>query len=208
MNSPDSISDPVTRRIRYTRSYSLARGSAPTRLDSTRLCSWLMRWHVGPTVLTCQLTRRWHDMPTLYDDVMMTSSLSGPVIWIGSSGIRVGSAHPAKEDAWGTSVRVDNHLVGAWRRVRPCLTFDFDAVFTSVLVSSSSTRWYGQNIILTTFIFEQKSNTALNHMLWYQLLGIPDRWYTDNCPSEAKHTDTIFNVVRQITYIHGRSQYY
>jgi hypothetical protein len=41
----------------------------------------------------------------------------------------------------------------------------FDAVFTSGFISSSSTQWYGQNTILTTFIFEQKSNTTLNHML-------------------------------------------
>jgi hypothetical protein len=40
-----------------------------------------------------------------------------------------------------------------------------DAVFTSGFISSSSTQWYGQNTILTTFIFEKKSNTTLNHML-------------------------------------------
>jgi hypothetical protein len=45
------------------------------------------------------------------------------------------------------------------------------------------------------------------------MLGIPapycvDQWCSDSCPLEAKHTDTIFNVVRQIAYIHGRSQYY
>jgi len=32
-----------------------------------------------------------------------------------------------------------------------------------------------------------------------------DRWCSDICPLEAKHTDTIFNVVWQTTYIHGRS---
>ena len=30
----------------------------------------------------------------------------------------------------------------------------------------------------------------------------------DHCSKETKHTDTIFNVVRQIAYIHGRDQYY
>jgi hypothetical protein len=99
------------------------------------------------------------------------------------------------------------------RRVRACTMFYFDAIFTSGFVSSSSTQWYGQNTILTTFIFEQKSNTTLNHMFWYQLLGIPaplcaDWWCTDSCPLEAKHTNAIFNIVRQIAYIHGRSQYY
>jgi hypothetical protein len=45
------------------------------------------------------------------------------------------------------------------------------------------------------------------------MLGIPthlcaDRWCTDSCSLEAKHTDTIFNVVRQIAYIHGRGPFY
>jgi hypothetical protein len=30
----------------------------------------------------------------------------------------------------------------------------------------------------------------------------------DHCPKKAKYTDTIFNVVRQIAYIHGSSLYY
>jgi len=47
---------------------------------------------------------------------MMTSSLSGSGPWVGSSGIRVGSAHPSEEDAcdaWRASVRVGSTLVGA-----------------------------------------------------------------------------------------------
>jgi hypothetical protein len=75
----------------------------------------------------------------------------GWVIWYS-----VGSAHPGEEDAWGTFARVDCHLVGAWGLVRACSTSDFDAVFTSGFVVSSSTQWYGQNTILTTFIFGQK----------------------------------------------------
>ena len=54
MNGPDSISDPVARRISYTGSYPSARGSAPTRLGSSRLGARLMMWQVGPAVLTCQ----------------------------------------------------------------------------------------------------------------------------------------------------------
>jgi hypothetical protein len=30
----------------------------------------------------------------------------------------------------------------------------------------------------------------------------------DHCSKETKHTNTIFNVVRQIAYIHGRDRYY
>jgi len=91
--------------------------------------------------------------------------------------------------------RVGRRLVGAWWCVRSFSMSDFDAVFTSGFVFSSSTQWYGRNTILTTFIFEQKSNTTLNHMLWYQLLRIPtplcaDWWCTDSCPLLAKHTKT------------------
>jgi hypothetical protein len=58
--------------------------------------------------LTCLLT--------VYTGVMMTSSLSGSGTWVGSSGIRVGSAHPGEEDAcdaWRASVRVDSLFAGA-----------------------------------------------------------------------------------------------
>ena len=106
---------------------------------------------------------------------MLTPSLSGSGTWVRSSGIRAGSAYPGEEDAcdaWRASVRLASNLAGAWRRVRTLPTSDVDAVFTSGFVSSSSIQWYGQNIILTTFIFEQKSNTTLKYMLWYQLLGI------------------------------------
>ena len=133
-----------------------------------------MTCQVGPIVLTCQLTGCWHGMPTMHADAMLMSWWYHPpsrlATWVGSSSIRVRSAHPGEGDAWHASVRVSSHLAGAWR---PCSKSNFCAVFTSVLVSSSSKQWYGQNIILTTFIFEQKSNTALNQMLWYQLLGIP-----------------------------------
>jgi len=51
---------------------------APTQLGSTqlgaaRLGSSLMTWQVGPTMLTCQMTGRWHGMPTVHAGVMFTS---------------------------------------------------------------------------------------------------------------------------------------
>jgi hypothetical protein len=39
-------------------------------------------------------------MPTGHGDAMLTSSLSESGTWVGSSGIRVGSAHPGEDDAW------------------------------------------------------------------------------------------------------------
>jgi hypothetical protein len=57
MNGLDSISDPVARRLRCTESYPSASGSAPTRLDSTRLGSrddvsddWPLTWHADVTI--------------------------------------------------------------------------------------------------------------------------------------------------------------
>jgi len=225
MNGPDSISDPVARRISYTGSCPSARGSARLQFGSAH--SARLGSNSGPTVLTCQLTGCWHGMPPVHADititscwchlwhayfacwhhnyVMLTSLISGSVSWVGSTGIRVGSAHPGEEDAWhawGASARVGRRPAGEWWRVRLCPTSEFDAVFTSGFVSASSTQWYGQNIILTTFIFEQKSNTPLNHQLWYQLLGNPAPHARTGgvlivAQRRVKHTDTIFYVVRQ-----------
>jgi hypothetical protein len=78
----------------------------------------------------------------------------GRVIWYSG---RV--CHSGEEDAWlacGALVRLGSLLSSACWRVRACSPSDFDAIFTSGFVSSSSTQWYGKNIILTTFIFEQK----------------------------------------------------
>jgi len=141
--------------------------------NTARLGSRLMMWQVGPTMLPCQLTRcmlQWHASCAwwCHDYVIL--------IWVWHVG-RVnwysGRVSPFgwKRRVWRVA-RVASHPADAWGRVWTFLTFDFNVVFTSGFVSSSSTQWYGQNIILKTFIFEQKSNTTLNHMLWYQLLGI------------------------------------
>jgi len=102
------------------------------------------------------------------DVILIRVSHMGRVVWysgrVSPFGRRRRVRHVARFCACGQTPR---------RRVTAIMTSDFDIVFTSGFVSSSSTRWYGQNIILTTFIFEQKSNTTLNHVLRYQLLGIP-----------------------------------
>jgi len=79
----------------------------------------------------------------------------------------------------------------------------------------SSTRWNDQNLFLTTlkiqvspkklvFCDERGSDTNC----WGFLLPMRNGGVHDHCLKEAKHTDTIFNVVRLIAYIHGRDQYY
>jgi len=58
MNGPDSISDPVARRIRYTGSYPSARGSAPARLAAGDVAWWVpLRWRVSwlDAAMACQL---------------------------------------------------------------------------------------------------------------------------------------------------------
>jgi len=73
MNCPDSISDPVARRLCCTESYPSAR----LQNSSAWLGSRLMMWQVDPTLLTCLLTGRWrgwwHGMPTVHDDITITS---------------------------------------------------------------------------------------------------------------------------------------
>jgi hypothetical protein len=60
--------------------------------------------------------------------------------------------------------------------------FDFCVVFTSVLVSSSSSQWYGQNTILTTFIFGQESNTTLNQGCQFRSVspGMAEMFHTNS----------------------------
>jgi hypothetical protein len=133
MNGPDSITDPVARRIRYTGSCPSARGSTPTRLGSC-----LLTCQVGPNLMTWMLTGRWHGMSTVHAGVMVTSSLSGFGTWVRSSGIRVGSAHPGEEDAcaaWRASVRVASNFTGidgVWGRFRHPISTLFSSVTSSL----------------------------------------------------------------------------
>jgi len=184
MSGPDSISDPVARRISYTGSCPSARGSARLNNGSARLATgdvaggppfddvsadWSLTWHAD-CAWWChnyiRMTSSWACLLCMLmsllrhaDVIIIRVSHMGRVNWysgrVSPSGRR---RRVGRVCASGPPPR---------RRVRPRMTFDFDAVFTSGFVSSSSTQWYGQNTILTTFIFEQK-NTPLNHMLWYQ----------------------------------------
>jgi hypothetical protein len=166
MNDLDSISNPVTCKISHIGSYpSAPTHPSSTRLGSTQLGSWLMTvrwaplcWRVSWLVadMACQLCML---TPCLcHNDVILHPGQSR-----GSSCLIFGLGQPIQVKKMREAVCVQGQPPR--RRVRPCPTSNFYAVYTSVLISSSSTRWYGQNTILTTFIFEQKSNTTLNHML-------------------------------------------
>jgi hypothetical protein len=148
----------------------VAGGSHVVDVSADRSMTWLMTWHAYCTCWrhhyirlmsswSCYCTWWCHNYIMLMSSLacllfMLTSLLrhadvilSGPVTWVGSTGIRVGSTHPGEEDAWGASARVGRRPAGEWWRVRPWPTSDFDAVFTNGFVSASSTQWYGQNTI-------------------------------------------------------------
>jgi len=56
------------------------------------------------------------------------------------------------------------------------------------------------------FILIYRSCLVHAYLKYYTYIaGNSDQWCSDICPLEAKHTDTIFNVVRQTAYIYGRS---
>jgi hypothetical protein len=101
MSGSDSISNPVARRISYTGSYPSARGSAPTRLGSNS--AWLMTDDVAGgshyADVSADWSLTWHANCACWHHnyAMLTSSLSGSVLWVESSGIRVGSAIRAKK---------------------------------------------------------------------------------------------------------------
>ena len=66
---------------------------------------------------------------------MMMSFSSGSGTWVGSSGIRVGSAHPGKEDAcdvWRASVRVDSHSASECGCFRRPISMRFSTVASSL----------------------------------------------------------------------------
>jgi len=130
------------------------------------LLCWRVNWPVAN--MACQLCMLTSQLCHA-DVILIRVSLVGWIIWYSG---RV--YHSGEEDAWpacGALVHMGNLLSSACWRMRACLALEFCTVFTSGFVSSSSTQWYGQNIILTTFIFEQKSNTTLNYKLWYQFVG-------------------------------------
>jgi len=169
--------------------------------DVTITSGWRHPWHAY-----CVRWRHYY--------IMLKSSLSGSGIRIGLTGIRIGSAHPGEEDAChakGASARGDSHLSGAWGHVRRSISTPFSPVASSLPPLHSG-------MVKTPFwqlsFLSKKSNTTLNHKLQYQLLGIPaplcaDRWCSDSCPLEAKHTDTQYLTwFGKTAYIHGRSPYY
>jgi hypothetical protein len=120
----------------------LAARLSSTWLSSTRRGSRLVTWQVGPTMLTCQLTRRWHGMPTVHAGVMLTSWWCHPYpgLACGSGRLVFGSGQPIRAKktcvtrgtrlcAWpATSPARD----AAWWRFRRSISTSFSTVASSL----------------------------------------------------------------------------
>jgi len=213
MNGPDSISDPVARRLCCTESYPSARGSATKRLGSARgwwcgrwvpLC-WRVCWLVDDVAadmacLLCMLTSHLHQadvipgMPIVHADITIMSCWRhsypgqhvGRVIWYS------GQVNPS-----GWRRRVGRVCA---RGQTPCRRVMESAAMFDVWFWRRFHQWLRLGLLYTVvwsnnhfenFHFWAKIKHHLNHQLWYQLLGIPappcaDRGCTDSCSTESK----------------------
>jgi len=158
-----------------------------------RVADCLMIWHADWT-LTCLLTGRWRACWLCilaswlrHDDVILIRVWHvGRVVWysgrVSSSGWRRRVWRVARVCVRGQSprrrmtAREDVSDVRFRRGFQQWLRLFF--LYTVV--------WSKHNF--DNFHFWAKSNTPLNHVLWYQLLGNPappcaDRWCTDTCSS-------------------------
>jgi hypothetical protein len=62
---------------------------------------------------------------------MLTSLISGSAMWVGSTGIRVGSAHPGEEDAWHAWANALSESDGECGHVRRPILTSFSPVASS-----------------------------------------------------------------------------
>jgi hypothetical protein len=163
MSGSDSISNPVARRISYTRSYPSARlNSAWLTADDVAggshyadvSADWSLTWHAN---CAC-----WH-----HNYVMLTSSLSGSVLWVESSGIRVGSAIRAKKTRGSRGQpplrRVLARAGMSHVRILRCFHQWLRLFLLYTMV------WSKHNF--DNFHFWAKIKHHFNHKLWYQFVG-------------------------------------
>jgi len=162
-----------------------------------------MTWQVGPTVMTCQMTGRWHGMPTVHAGVMLASWWHHhyPGLARGSGRLVFGAC-----DAWRVSVRVTARAEVFDIRFRRGFQQWLHLFLLYTMV------WAKHNF--DNFYFWAKSNTPLNHRLWYQLLGnsgSPMRgpgvyWYL--LIGGLSTLTQYFTWFGKTAYIHGRCLFY
>ena len=172
-----------------------------------------MTWQVGPTVLTClwqvltwhadaTITSCWCHPGAFYcaNDVIIT------VCWRhyypgqprGSGRLVFGSGQPirAKKKHVTRGARLR-----AWTVTSSTREGVFDVRFRRGfhqwlrLFLLYIVVWSKHNF--ENFHFLAKNQTLLKPSALIPIVGESDRWCTDNCSTEGKHTNIIFNVVRQ-----------
>jgi len=171
-----------------------------------------------PTVLTCLLT--WHANVTLTSGwrhpghaycacwyhyyVMLTSSLSGSAMWVGSTGIRVGSAHPGEEDAWADALPESAVMSDVWFWLHFHQWLRLFLLYTVVWSKHNFDNFHFWEKIKHPFkpcaLIPIVGGFRLPHARTGGVLIVAQR--------RVKHTDTIFYVVRQNRLHPRESPYY
>ena len=144
-----------------------------------------MMWPVGPTVPTCQLTGRWHGMPTVHADVIIMSCWhhpypgrsrgSGQLVFGSSQPIRAKKTHGARWRAWTTTLSARAALSNVRFRRR---FHQYDRLFLLYTVVLSKHHF-------DNFYFWEKIKHHFKPYALILIVGDSDRWCFDSCPLEA-----------------------
>jgi hypothetical protein len=146
-------------------------------------------------------------MPTVQDDITIASCWRHPYPSQprGSGRLVFRSGQPI----WAKKTRATRGaLLCAWPDTLPARDGDFDIRFRHRfhqwlrLFLLYTVVWLKHNF--DNFHFWAKIKHHFKLCALVPIVGNSDRWCTDNCLLEATHTNTIFNVVRKIIYIHGK----
>ena len=161
--------------------------------------------------MTCLLTSRWHGMPTVHDDYLIMlwwchpypghARGSGHLVFGSGRPIRVKkmlAAYGARLCAWPASspARATTPDIWFWRGFHLCA-----CLFLLYMVV-----WSKHNFDNFDFWAKIKHHFKPNALI--PIVRESDRWCTDSFSLKAKHTDIVFNMVQQTTYIHERCLYY
>jgi len=142
---------------------------------------------------------------------MLTSSISGSVTWVGSTGIWVGSAHPGEEEewhAWGVSARVGRCPAGECGHVRRPILTPFSPVASSrpPLHSGMVKTQFWQLSFFSKIKHPFKPSALIPIVGEFRLPHARTGGVLIVAQRRVKHTDTIFYVVRQ-NRLHPRERF-
>ena len=111
---------------------------------------------------------------------------------------KIRAAHGARLCTWpaSSSARAATPDIRFWRGFHLCAR-----IFLLYMVV-----WSKHNF--DNFYFWEKIKHHFKPNALITIVRESDRWCTDSFSLKAKHTDIVFNMVQQTTYIHGRCLYY